>query len=555
MPSLPPIDRAGFPILERRIGKGEGRPLVYLDSAATALVPERVVRAVERFYATSCANIHRGAHALAEEATDAYECAREDVARFFGVQDAGRVVLTHGATESMHLAAFGWAEHALAPGDVVAVAEDNHHANVVCWHQLARRRGVEVAWIPVDGQGRLDYAAWCAVAERGPKLVALAHQSNVLGFRQPALARIMDDARGVGACIVLDGAQAAGHEPFAFDEARVDFYALSAHKMMGLTGIGALLCSERAFARMEPVVGGGGMVERVDREGFVPASGPAAYEAGTPAIAAAVAWREALALLGEAGLDRVVRPYARARDPCGTGAARRSGRHGAGGRLPAVRVARELRGGRGASPRRRPPPGRRGRGRARGTPLRAAAAPRVGRGRQRARQLRRLLLRRGRGRPGGGRGAHGRCGWRREAHGDASHGAARKDAAMNLDDEAVMERHRNPRFKGFSGPGDVAATGDNPFCGDALEVRVVRGEADGAPMVARAAFDGYACSLCAATADLVMEHVTGMRVEDAERLTVDDVLALWGGLQVGRTRRGCVELPLTVLKRALALLQ
>ena len=305
MPSLPPIDRAGFPILERRIGKGEGRPLVYLDSAATALVPERVVRAVERFYATSCANIHRGAHALAEEATDAYECAREDVARFFGVQDAGRVVLTHGATESMHLAAFGWAEHALAPGDVVAVAEDNHHANVVCWHQLARRRGVEVAWIPVDGQGRLDYAAWCAVAERGPKLVALAHQSNVLGFRQPALARIMDDARGVGACIVLDGAQAAGHEPFAFDEARVDFYALSAHKMMGLTGIGALLCSERAFARMEPVVGGGGMVERVDREGFVPASGPAAYEAGTPAIAAAVAWREALALLGEAGLDRI----------------------------------------------------------------------------------------------------------------------------------------------------------------------------------------------------------------------------------------------------------
>ena len=109
---------------------------------------------------------------------------------------------------------------------------------------------------------------------------------------------------------------------------------------------------------------------------------------------------------------------------------------------------------------------------------------------------------------------------------------------MNLDDEAVMERHRNPRFKGFSGPGDVAATGDNPFCGDALEVRVVRGEADGAPMVARAAFDGYACSLCAATADLVMEHVTGMRVEDAERLTVDDVLALWGGLQVGRTRKG-----------------
>ena len=250
MPSLPPIDRAGFPILERRIGKGEGRPLVYLDSAATALVPERVVRAVERFYATSCANIHRGAHALAEEATDAYECAREDVARFFGVQDAGRVVLTHGATESMHLAAFGWAEHALAPGDVVAVAEDNHHANVVCWHQLARRRGVEVAWIPVDGQGRLDYAAWCAVAERGPQSWSRSRTSRTCwGPASPRWPRIMDDARGVGARIVLDGAQAAGHEPFAFDEARVDFYALSAHKMMGLTGIGAFLRSPSARSR------------------------------------------------------------------------------------------------------------------------------------------------------------------------------------------------------------------------------------------------------------------------------------------------------------------
>ena len=538
MPSLPPIDRAGFPILERRIGKGEGRPLVYLDSAATALVPERVVRAVERFYATSCANIHRGAHALAEEATDAYECAREDVARFFGVQDAGRVVLTHGATESMHLAAFGWAEHALAPGDVVAVAEDNHHANVVCWHQLARRRGVEVAWIPVDGQGRLDYAAWCAVAERGPKLVALAHQSNVLGFRQPALARIMDDARGVGACIVLDGAQAAGHEPFAFDEARVDFYALSAHKMMGLTGIGALLCSECAFARMEPVVGGGGMVERVDREGFVPAPGPAAYEAGTPAIAAAVAWREALALLGEAGLDRIA----------------------AHTRALATRAAQELRDVPGV------------------TVLGDASLPceslasfvvdgvhphDVGRlldaegvaaraGHHCAQPLHRAL----------GAAASVRAsfaGYSCEEDVDALVAAVAlmADAAGGgkRTGTRAMERHRNPRFKGFSGPGDVAATGDNPFCGDALEVRVVRGEADGAPMVARAAFDGYACSLCAATADLVMEHVTGMRVEDAERLTVDDVLALWGGLQVGRTRRGCVELPLTVLKRALALLQ
>lgn len=162
----PPIDRAQFPVLERRIGRDGARPLAYLDSAATSLVPLRVTYAVTRFLHTSCANIHRGAHTLAEEATDAYECARERLAAHLGVDDAARVVFTHGATESLNLAALGWAEHALGPGDVVAVAEDNHHANIVCWQMLAERRGVEIAWIPVDADGRLDYGAWCRIAER-----------------------------------------------------------------------------------------------------------------------------------------------------------------------------------------------------------------------------------------------------------------------------------------------------------------------------------------------------------------------------------------------------
>ena len=129
----PPIDRAQFPMLERRIGRDGDRPLVYLDSAATSLVPLRVTDAVTRFLHTSCANIHRGAHVLAEEATDAYECARERLAACLGVDDAARVVFTHGATDSLNLAALCWAEHALRPGDIVAVAEDNHHANIVCW--------------------------------------------------------------------------------------------------------------------------------------------------------------------------------------------------------------------------------------------------------------------------------------------------------------------------------------------------------------------------------------------------------------------------------------
>lgn len=305
-----PLDRAQFPVLERRIGRDGDRPLVYLDSAATSLVPLRVTEAVTRFLHTSCANIHRGAHTLAEEATDAYECAREHLAAHLGVDDPARVVFTHGATESLNLAALGWAEHALGPGDVVAVAEDNHHANIVCWQMLAERRGVEIAWIPVDADGRLDYGAWCRIAERGPKLAALAQQSNVVGWEQPDLARILDDARLAGAFTALDGAQAVAHGPVDLAALPVDFYALSAHKMMGLTGIGALACSPRAFERMRPVFGGGGMVAQVDACGYVPAPGPQGFEAGTPAIAAAVAWDEALRMLEEAGMERVRRHVA-----------------------------------------------------------------------------------------------------------------------------------------------------------------------------------------------------------------------------------------------------
>lgn len=308
--AAPPLDRAQFPVLERRIGRDGDRALAYLDNAATALVPRRVTDAVTRFLHTSCANIHRGAHVLAEEATDAYECAREHLAAYLGVEDSARVVLTHGATESLNLAALCWAEHALRPGDIVAVAEDNHHSNIVCWLMLAERRGVELAWIPVKADGRLDYGAWCRIAARAPKVVALVQQSNVIGWMQPDLPRILDDARRMGAFIALDGAQAAAHAPVDLATLPVDFYVLSAHKMMGLTGIGALVCSPRALEGMRPAIGGGGMAARVDARGYVPASGPQGFEAGTPAIAAAVAWDEALSMLEEAGMEAVHRHVA-----------------------------------------------------------------------------------------------------------------------------------------------------------------------------------------------------------------------------------------------------
>ncbi len=300
-----PFDRGLYPILERKVGRNDDSSLVYLDSAATALVSSTVTDAHSSFMHTSCANIHRGAYRLAEEATDAFECAREHVARFFGVGDAARVVLTHGATESLNLAARGWAEGHLQRGDVIAVAEDGHHSNLVPWLAAAERAGAEVAWIPLSADGVLDYGVWSSIAELRPRLVALSSQSNVLGFRQPALDCIMGDARTAGAAVVLDGAQSAACDPVAFDRCGADFYACSAHKMGGPTGVGALLCSPRVFDEMEPMLLGGGMAASVGRNGWRPLAGTAALEAGTPPIAAAVAWSAALDELEAAGTARI----------------------------------------------------------------------------------------------------------------------------------------------------------------------------------------------------------------------------------------------------------
>lgn len=173
------------PSSSARVGRDGTCPLVYLDSAATALVPDSVIEAHGRFLRTSCANIHRGAHRLAEEATDAFESAREHVAAFFGVDEPEHVVLTHGATESLNLAALGWAAHHLVPGDLAVVAADNHHSNLVPWQMLAERQGLCLAWLPLTPEGLLDEEAWASLAEQEPKLVALCQQSNVLGFRQP----------------------------------------------------------------------------------------------------------------------------------------------------------------------------------------------------------------------------------------------------------------------------------------------------------------------------------------------------------------------------------
>lgn len=293
-----------FSILDREVGS-KGEKLVYLDSAATSLVPDRVISALDTYLRTSCSNIHRGAHVLAEESTNAYEAAREHAARFLDVDSPECAILTHGTTESLNMVALSWATHALCPGDLVVVAEDNHHSNIVCWQNLAASRGIELEWIPLLPDGILDYDAWCDSAERNPKLVALTHVSNVLGYMQPNLERILDDAKRCGSAVVLDAAQSAGHMPLSMRDASVDFLACSAHKMMGITGVGILACTPQMIDAMVPVYGGGGMVERVDRNGFTFDVAPSRFEAGTPAIEATIAFNEALSCVEDIGLARL----------------------------------------------------------------------------------------------------------------------------------------------------------------------------------------------------------------------------------------------------------
>lgn len=293
------VNHDHYPILARKVGRQQDRRLVYLDSAATTLTSKVVTDAYASFLHTHCANIHRGAHQLAEEATDAYEHTREELASFFKAESPEYVTITHGATEALNLAALGWAQHELQPGDLIVISEDNHHSNIVPWLTVAKRTGADIAWIPLKPNGLLDYEAWLTLLKRRPRLVALCQQSNVIGFHQPSLEAIVEDALRIGTYIVMDGAQGASYTPSSSARLHADFYACSSHKMGGLTGVGALICSKRAAKAIHPVYGGGGMAAAVNRSDWEAMEGPMALEAGTPPIAAAVAWTMALENLKE----------------------------------------------------------------------------------------------------------------------------------------------------------------------------------------------------------------------------------------------------------------
>jgi cysteine desulfurase/selenocysteine lyase len=300
----PAVVRRDFPILEQLIN---GRPLVYLDNAATSQKPTAVLDALDTYYRRDNANVHRGIHELSRRATVAYEGARSRIAGFIGVGDPGEVIFTRGTTESLNLMAFSWGLEFLKPGDEILLTGMEHHSNVVPWQLVARRTGAVLKWIELDDQGRLKLEALDKLVTPRTRLVSVMHVSNALGTINP-VAEIVRAVRARSEAVVLvDGAQAAPHLPLDMAELGCDAYALSGHKMCGPTGIGVLWARRSLLEAMPPFMGGGEMIKVVEREMSTWADLPHKFEAGTPDIAGAVGLGAAVAYLEQLGMERIQR--------------------------------------------------------------------------------------------------------------------------------------------------------------------------------------------------------------------------------------------------------
>jgi cysteine desulfurase / selenocysteine lyase len=293
--------RAAFPALEREV---HGQPVAYLDSGASSQRVLASIQSVDRYERRHHSNVHRGSHTLSAEATEAYEGARATVADHIGAADRREVVFVRNATEAINLVARAWGDANVKAGDRILLTEMEHHSNIVPWQQLAERVGAEIDWAPIDEDGVLDLGAYGALLERGPKLVAVTHVSNVLGTENP-VAELARMAHQVDAMVLCDGAQAAPKLPLDMAELGVDFYAITGHKLYGPTGIGALWTKLDLLREMPPFLGGGSMIRKVTREGTTYADPPARFEAGTPAIAQAIGMASAMRWLDLVGMEQV----------------------------------------------------------------------------------------------------------------------------------------------------------------------------------------------------------------------------------------------------------
>ncbi len=297
MPTL----RSDFPILDQQV---HGKPLIYLDSAATSQKPQQVIEALARYYRQDNANVHRGIHTLAERATGEYEQARLKIARFINAASSKEIVFVRNATEAINLVANAWGRAHLRPGDEVLITQMEHHANIVPWQLVTQATGATLRYAPVTDAGELDYDALDALLTERTKVFAFTAMSNVLGTINP-VAELAAKAHAVGAIAVVDGAQSVPHLPTDVQALDVDFLAISSHKMLGPTGVGVLYGKRALLDAMPPFMGGGEMIREVFMDHSTWEDAPLKFEAGTPAIGEAIAFGAAVDYLDALGMDWV----------------------------------------------------------------------------------------------------------------------------------------------------------------------------------------------------------------------------------------------------------
>ena len=300
--------RDDFPILARNLpvpgGRGEVRPLVYLDNAATSQKPRCVIDAITRYYERSNANVHRGLHRLWEEATEAYESSRAAVARYINARTTREIIFTRGATEALNLVAAAWGRHSLRPGDEILLTEMEHHSNLIPWQLVAEASGASLRFIPFDEHGLLELDELDRLLTDRTKLVGVTHMSNVFGTINP-VRRIVEAARERGAVVLVDAAQSVPHMPVDVTELDCDFLAFSGHKMCGPTGVGVLYGKEHLLEAMPPYQGGGEMISSVWLDRATWNELPYKFEAGTPNIAGAVGLHAAIDYLSALGMEAI----------------------------------------------------------------------------------------------------------------------------------------------------------------------------------------------------------------------------------------------------------
>lgn len=293
--------RRDFPILSREVN---GRPLVYLDSGASAQKPQVVIDAITQAYSHEYSNVHRGLHTLSNLATDRYEAVRGIVRRFLGAEHEDEILFNSGTTEGINLISYGWAAQHLSAGDEIILSVMEHHANIVPWHFLRERQGVKLVWVETAPDGSLDPQAVIDAITPRTKLIAVTHMSNVLGTVVD-IRTIAEAARARGIAVLADGSQAAVHMPVNVAELGVDFYPITGHKLYGPSGSGATYVRRERQAEMRPFIGGGDMIREVSRDGVIYNDPPHKFEAGTPGIVQQIGMGVALEYLMSLGMAEI----------------------------------------------------------------------------------------------------------------------------------------------------------------------------------------------------------------------------------------------------------